>query len=310
MRTVGGSIVGRSLLRAAASTPLVRAKGREGATFRLAKRLRYAPEAGFIYHRKDCAAVDLRLAGAALYLYYFGEYEPEALGPVAVLAKHAQTFLDIGSQVGVYSMVVAAANPDIHVFAFEADPTSVANLLENVRRNAWRPGIGSVKVCAAAVDDSPGVAGFHLAGGNSSLNSKFRPDTEELLCPKVSIDVFLNEVGHSRPIDLVKIDTESTEPAVLRGMRRTIERWRPVIALEVLRGRTEAELDRFLVETGYRPLWLRSDGPRAVEAVVGDPTHMDLNYLFVPNEKYLDVCSLLGLAQSPPVTTPTAQSPG
>lgn len=141
----------------------------------------------------------------------------------------------------------------------------------------------------------PDLRGSHLAGGNSSLNSSFRPNTQELLCHKVSIDGFLDAMGHSAPIDLVKIDTESTEPAVLQGMSRTIERWRPVIALEVLHGRTEADLTRFFQEARYRALWLRDDGPHVVDSVIGDPTYSDLNYLFVPTEKCDEVYSLLGI---------------
>jgi len=297
IQALAGSSAARSLLKAATAMPRERAKGSEGTVYRLAKRAHYPQSAGFTYRRDGCAPLELCLAGAALSLFYLGDYEPGSLRAVVTLARHAHTFLDIGAQAGVYSMVVASANPEIEVVAFEADPSSVATVLENARRNRGRSGVGSVRVCAAAVDDHSGLATFHLAGGNSSLNGAFRSNTQELLCPKVSIDDFLEAIDHSTPIDLVKIDTESTEPAVLRGMRRTIERWRPVIILEVLRGRTEEALDAFLAESHYRALWLSQDGPQVVNTVVGDSTHADLNYLFVPIEKCIEVFSLLEIAQ-------------
>jgi Methyltransferase FkbM domain len=37
-------------------------------------------------------------------------------------------------------------------------------------------------------------------------------------------------------VDLVKIDTETTEPAVIRGMARTLARDRPDVVCEVLAG--------------------------------------------------------------------------
>lgn len=288
LRSIGGTLAGRSILRAATATSLGRAKGREGPFFLLAKRLRYGQTARFTYQREGCSAIDLRLAGAALHLYYLRDYEPETLGPIVALAKEAHTFLDVGSQAGVYSLVVASANPSIEVFAFEAAPMSVSIMLDNIRLNAGRRGIGAVRVCAAAIDDSVGLDTFHLAGGNSSLNPAFRSNTQELLCPKLSIDSFLEAVDHQAPIDLVKIDTESTEPAVLRGMARTIEQWRPVIAIEVLRGRTEEALDLFLSEADYRALWLRRDGPHVRDSIVGDENHLELNYLLVPTEKWDD----------------------
>lgn len=291
LQALGGSLAGRSVLRT--SIPLERTKGSDGFLFRLAKRAWYPPAARFTYQRQGCASVKLRLAGAALHLYYLGDYEPETLGPMVVLAKRAHTFLDIGSQAGVYSLIVASANADIEVFAFEADPTSVSIVLENAHLNANRQGVGSVRVCAAAVDDSPGLGSFYLAGGNSSLNRSFRSNTQELLCPKVSIDSFLEAIGHKTPVDLVKIDTESTEPAVLRGMVNTIERWRPVITLEVLRGRTEEALDQFLLDADYRALWMRRDGVTLLGSVVGDESHSELNYLLVPTEKSDEVIALL-----------------
>lgn len=299
LQVAGGSLAGRTLLRWATNRPAGRARGRKGRFLRLALRARYASTAWFTYQRQGCERIDLRLAGAALDLYYIGDYEPETLGPLVTLGRRARTFLDIGAQAGVYSMVVASANPDVDVFAFEADPTSVAIVLDNSCRNAARPGVGSVHVCAAAVDATTSLATFHLAGGNSSLNRGFRSNTQELLCPTVSIDEFLVAVGHEAPIDLVKIDTESTEPAVLRGMVATIERWRPVIAIEVLRGRTEAELDRFLAESNYRALWLRPDGAQPVDSVVGDTDYNDLNYLFVPEERTDEIFPLLMIAGEP-----------
>lgn len=296
LQRIAGSPVPRGTLRAAARIRGGQELGSE--VFDIGKRLRYSPDASFVYERSGCTPVRLRLAGAALSLYYLDDYEPSTMRPVVALARSARGFLDIGAQTGVFTFVVASANPDLCVVAFEANPASLEVLLDNVRLNEGRVGLGRVSVCQAAVSDSRGTAQFNLAGGNSSLNPAFRAGSRPLLCQTVSIDAFLEERGEEMPVDLVKIDTESTEPAVLRGMEATIARHRPVIVVEVLRGRTEDELNRFVEVHDYRTLSLVDPAPRLVDRIAGDGTHHDLNFLLVPAEKLDAVVAITGASTS------------
>ena len=79
-------------------------------------------------------------------------------------------------------------------------------------------------------------------------------------------------------IDLVKIDTESTEPTVLRGLTTCLERHHPDIVCEVLVGRTEAQLMEVLAPLGYRFWSITSNGLERRENIVADRRF--LNYLF------------------------------
>jgi hypothetical protein len=80
-------------------------------------------------------------------------------------------------------------------------------------------------------------------------------------------------------VDLVKIDTESTEPQVLQGMLQTLTRDRPNIICEVLKGRgSEQAVEDLLSPLGYRFYLLTPDGPKLRDRIVGHPQW--LNYLF------------------------------
>src|SRR6185312_5041737 len=95
-----------------------------------------------------------------------------------------------------------------------------------------------------ALGAEDGVATLYVAsegGGNSSLNPAFRSDHSEQRTEVRRGDSFVAAERIER-LDLVKIDTESTEPSVLRGLSKTLERHHPEIVCEVLAGRTEAEL--------------------------------------------------------------------
>ena len=98
--------------------------------------------------------------------------------------------------------------------------------------------------------------------------------------PVRALDSFLEERGVTG-VDLVKVDTESTEPAVLAGLERTLKRDRPFVFCEVLAGRgAERRLQSILAPRGYRFFLLTPEGPREKAHVVGDPVW--LNFLFLP----------------------------
>ena len=76
---------------------------------------------------------------------------------------------------------------------------------------------------------------FHLARVDipcsSSLSYEFmRPagDLHRTVVPVLTLDRFVREKGIAR-VDLVKIDTETTEPEVLAGMADTLKRDHPAI---------------------------------------------------------------------------------
>lgn len=87
-------------------------------------------------------------------------------------------------------------------------------------------------------------------------------------------------------VDLVKLDTEGTEPQVLEGMRDTLRRHRPVIFCEVLPDRgTEEALEAVFDSLRYRYYLLRGDGPRLMGRIFPDGRWR--NRAFVPPAELL-----------------------
>ncbi|MGE0132763.1 MAG: FkbM family methyltransferase [Blastocatellales bacterium] len=98
-----------------------------------------------------------------------------------------------------------------------------------------------------------------------------------------TVDSFLdsNRLGK---VDLVKIDTETTEPQVLAGMKNTLLNDRPSLICEVLCGfEVEKQLESILNRSGYSFFHLTSGGIQRVSKIKGHPEW--LNYLFIPEEK-------------------------
>jgi len=120
---------------------------------------------------------------------------------------------------------------------------------------------------------------------SSSLSREFMGDRAglvETIVPVVRVDDYLAGRG-IHGVRLVKVDTETTEPDVLRSMTNTIRRDRPLIICEVLAGGgTESALDTFVEESRYRAFLLTPQGPVPASRIVGHPAW--LNYLFAPVE--------------------------
>jgi FkbM family methyltransferase len=105
-----------------------------------------------------------------------------------------------------------------------------------------------------------------------------------------------SEASSQEPIELVKIDVEGHEHAVIEGGRRTISRHRPIIIVEVLGSADFSALDRVLVEDDYRDFALSPGGMRGCPSMRFHPDAW--NHLLSPAEKVglvAKVCQRLGL---------------
>ncbi|MCU1450665.1 MAG: hypothetical protein JWP02_2835, partial [Acidimicrobiales bacterium] len=128
------------------------------------------------------------------------------------------------------------------------------------------------------------------------LHSDRVRDIATTLEPVVAIDTFVDENGLG-PVDLVKIDTEKTEPAVLEGMLRTIARDRPSIVCEVLDRENGKAIEEILTPFGYRWYFLTWMGPLERDEITPGNVRGCLNYLFSTAEQF-ELVALLDEVQA------------
>lgn len=216
------------------------------------------------------------------YLWWLGAYEPTATELFCRLAADSSLILDVGARDGVYTLFAAAANPHADVIAFEPDHEAADLLRVNCALNEHLAQRITIAEIALGCDD--GRAEFYLAGGNSSLNPRFRPGSESISIAVRRGDTILAEIAPRRAVNLMKIDTESTEPDVLEGLEETVRRDRPLILCEVLPGRTEARLEAFAARHDYAVWRITEAGLERLTTVVGDRKYRQPNLLFAPSE--------------------------
>lgn len=208
-------------------------------------------------------------------------YEPDTLACVLALqdVQGPGFFFDVGANVGVFALL-AAATTRWDVVAFEPEP----RLCDALERLAAENRL-EVAVERIALGDREGEATLYLSDltdTSNSLAAGFRPSQRQVKVPVETLDGYCART--SRWPRVLKIDTESTEPAVLAGAATLLREHRPWIVCEVLAGRSERQLERVLEPHGYSWFQLTGEVPPVVRReIFGDRSHIHTNWLFAPD---------------------------
>jgi FkbM family methyltransferase len=171
---------------------------------------------------------DLTLAGTFAHRRYLMWLAQDRCEPyTAELYKRAlaprMTAVDVGAFVGYYTLLAAReAGPNGKVYALEPDARNHAALLKNLAANGLEGPVRAMSVVAA---DRAGSVQFHEDKWDPTQSSVsgYRPDGTPLTRPTCRLDEILRQ---EEQVDLIKIDVEGHELAVLRGLEETIGRFR------------------------------------------------------------------------------------
>ena len=177
-----------------------------------------------------------------------------------------QRFLDVGACHGIFSLAFAHERPAARVVAVEPSAIACSILAENLRLGGFDNVLARQVACGAArgtlrmrqtwhhLEALPAEqAGKVAAAPGSSVDGS--GGSMVVAMPMQSVDELCAELSFLP--DLVKIDVEGYELAVLRGARAILGRHRPLVFLELhpqrLRelGGSVEEVGRLLADLGY-----------------------------------------------------------
>ncbi len=131
-------------------------------------------------------------------------------------------FYDVGAHLGWHTVVAASVDPDVEVVAFEPHP-EIATRLEAVLEctghevDCWQLALADSNDTVAFSADP--TAGAHISGARGEQL------TETIEIETAAGDSLVADGLH--PPDILKIDAEGAEAAVLRGLQETIADHRP-----------------------------------------------------------------------------------
>ncbi|RFA26393.1 hypothetical protein CAI21_17040 [Alkalilimnicola ehrlichii] len=170
--------------------------------------------------------------------------EPEFAWLDALL-RPGDWVLDIGSNIGMYTLRCASlVGPTGRVFALEPVPATFSLLSANVQRAACT----NVTLLNVAASDRPALHGMAVPDSASGLKNYYTAHLEGDI-PEFQVTCLpVDSLALAQRVRLVKLDVEGHDYSVLRGMRRLLERDRPLLIVEVSSSQTR----HFLSELGYR----------------------------------------------------------
>ncbi|NNM82138.1 MAG: FkbM family methyltransferase [Burkholderiales bacterium] len=147
-------------------------------------------------------------------------------------------FIDIGANIGSFTLVAAKIAQHGQVHAFEPSAHHFSRLSKNVAMNDF----GNVSLNRKGLSDQRGSATLFLPSmkgemNNSGAASLFSCSSEEINQVRedielVRLDDYVSEKGIER-IDLVKIDIEGAEFDALKGSWSVLSRFRPIVLMEL-----------------------------------------------------------------------------
>jgi FkbM family methyltransferase len=198
--------------------------------------------------------------------YWAGIYESRVCEELADLIRPGSLCFDVGAHRGYISGVMALRSQGV-VFAFEPLAENQKSILEV---KALNPNL-DIRLEGCAVGDFDGTTAFRTHSDTSMgkiAGSTFLPGdsvASELEVRITTLDTFVRS-GQSVVPDVIKVDVEGGEAAVLRGARMILSRYRPKLVIEVHSGEIEEECNRILNECLY--------STRRLERVARYPQHL------------------------------------
>jgi len=172
----------------------------------------------------------------------FGDFESSETKLLLSFAQQDSVIVDVGANIGWYSILLGRTASSGRVIAFEPIPSTLSFLRKNLALN----GIENVEIREFGLSDEEKELVFffhpHLSGATSAQNLLDNKDAVEIRARVRCMD---DELQNEPRIDLLKCDVEGAEIFVLRGGMKTLERTKPVLFIEMLR--------KWSAKFGYKP---------------------------------------------------------
>jgi FkbM family methyltransferase len=217
----------------------------------------------------------------------FGSYERREFavveGLVAALPAESPVFIDIGGNIGFYSIGLKRLHPRLRVHAFEPVPATADLFEANCRIN----NCSDISLHRCGLSDRPGEATFHvhpqLSVAASQQDILGLAGTTRVTLPLARLDDLAGELPG--PVSFIKCDVEGAELFAFRGAAELIARDKPVVFSEMLRkwsakfGYHPNDIIALFKRLGYQCHAITGSGSRAITEVT-DAT-AETNFIFL-----------------------------
>ena len=221
--------------------------------------LDYAPMKGFKIYFDPSGIWQKQMLNGTYDAFLFRELEKINL--------EGKTILDIGAHIGYHSFYFSKiVGPQGHVYAFEPHPKNIERFKMIVGAN---PDIQShLNLIEAALSDNSGTVEFNLnedvESGRSSGSFLETADTLwgksayiqrgfiKTAVKTLRLDDWFDSSRQKTKPDIIKIDVEGAEYSVLLGAKQILEKYHPLLLIEIHSPQNMLDVPLLLTTLGYK----------------------------------------------------------
>lgn len=167
------------------------------------------------------------------HLFINGEYEVDEINFIKkeIRKNNFKTFLDIGANIGLFTLSIANEFKDIAIFSIEASPRVYSYLQDNLKLNS----ISNVTAFQLGLSNNDNQEiNFYsdeAKYGTGSFAPIFTNKAEKVKCTK--LDTLIVNKLIPNHVDIIKIDVEGFELQVFQGSKNLLEKEdAPIILFE------------------------------------------------------------------------------
>jgi FkbM family methyltransferase len=237
--------------------------------------------------------------GSANTLVNHGAHEAEDSRFLFKAARHARCILDIGANAGYYTLHFGKCFPGMKtIHAFEPIGPTFAMLVENVKANELTQVVHCHPFGLSNKEEDVVFYVPAFSGSVAASMKNLHPDekNQTIDAKVVVLDAFC-EANHITEIDLIKMDVEGAEFFALEGAKRTLEKFKPILFVEILRkwsrrfGIEPNQTIRLLNELGY-DCWAVANGQLVPFTEMTEAT-TQTNFFFIHKDRQEIAADLL-----------------
>ena len=236
--------------------------------------------------RMICPENDYRVA--PIESLNFLSYEEEDANMIFRLVQDRDVVLDVGANMGWYSLAIALHFKDCQIHAFEPIQKTYSFLKQNIEINK----ADNVICHPFGMSNERKDLQFYYypegSGNASSANLSERADAEIVECHVERLDDFVKK--NNLVVDFIKCDVEGAELYVFQGAESTIKRDKPIVFTEMLR-KWSAKFDyhpneiiSLFASLGYRCMYVKNNVLKELKRMTEETE--ETNFFFMHTEKH------------------------
>lgn len=228
--------------------------------------------------------------------FNFNTYEREDSEMIYKLISPDSHIIDIGANIGWYTIHIASMLKNGTIHCFEPIPETFDKLNANISIN----GLRNIKANRIALSEKQQQLTFYYnpkqTGASSSQNITGNTEVVKLELESITLDEYTsaNNIGQ---IDFIKCDVEGAELFVFQGAQQALAKHKPVVFTEMLRkwsaqfGYHPNDIISLFAALGYTAYYVEEGQFIRIDTVTEDTAAT--NFFFLHSEKHHHIISEL-----------------